>query len=108
MDRYRITRYHGESEPCAVIDPNGCFYSVGEVDRTLSGLEIELSLKTIEASMYFAGGNVLEKKLEEAQILITDMVAWFKWTQPYPTICVQEFIARGDALVENQITTAEN
>lgn len=29
------------------------------------------------------------------QVLIADMVAWFKWFQPYPSVCVQQFIDRG-------------
>lgn len=39
MTKYKVTRYHGESEPCAVADPAGCFYSTGEVDRRIDALE---------------------------------------------------------------------
>lgn len=70
MTKYRITRYAGEPTPCAIADPTGIFYSTGETDRTIA----------------------------EMESLISDMIAWFKWYEHYPTICVLEFIKRGEAI----------
>lgn len=74
MTKYCITRYEGESHPCAIADPAGCFYSTGEVDRV------------IKAS---------KDNMDEMQTLIADMLAWFKWFQLYPSIAVQEFVTKG-------------
>ena len=94
MTKYRITRYAGEAQPCAIADPAGCFYSTGEVDRVF---------------------KASKDNMDEMQTLITDMLAWFKWTQPYPTICVQEFISRGNLLMndksqppDSQLTPMQN
>lgn len=35
MTRYAIRTIPGETQPCAVADPAGCFYSTGEVDRLM-------------------------------------------------------------------------
>ncbi len=99
MTKYRITRYAGEANPCAIADPAGCFYSTGEVDRKLVELEELLARRDKKiGEVMDLGSVVIEAMTEEygeARILITDMLAWFKWFQPYPSIAIQEFIARG-------------
>jgi hypothetical protein len=35
LTRYAIRTLPGETQPCAVADVNGCFYSTGEVDRLM-------------------------------------------------------------------------
>lgn len=39
MTRYAIRMLPDNSHPCAISDPSGCFYSVGEVDREIKRLE---------------------------------------------------------------------
>lgn len=116
MTKYRITRYHGEPEPCAVADPAGCFYSTGEVDRqidaferavdeliALVGLKQDRIMELLEemrlssSAMELASKTIgrLKEQHAEAKVLITDMIVWFKWFQPYPSVCVQQFIDRG-------------
>ena len=95
MTKYSVTRYEGEAQPCAIADPNGCFYSTGEVDREIARLSAENSRQKQEIADLFQSMNDVEPPIvREMRILINDMVAWFKWYQPYPSRCVQEFIER--------------
>ena len=49
MTRYAIRMLPGETQPCAVADGNGCFYSVGEVDRLMiPRTELDALLKKID------------------------------------------------------------
>ena len=105
LTRYRITRYEGEAQPCAIADPAGCFYSTGEADRAISELNHQIYTRNLD--ILELKQTILELsdecRVAEAQTLIADMVAWFEWYVEYPSICVQEFIARGEQVSSDSI-----
>lgn len=95
MTKYSIRNV--DDHPCAVADPNGCFYSTGEVDKKIEEQKERIFARDKDKhELKQALLEITDPGVDEKEALITDMVNWFRWFQPYPTICVKEYIERGE------------